>query len=140
MSNENKARQTVAKIPAGKQYEGYFWKSNTEKPMVFHPGDDFKDDFEAAAIPFIVEGWLYDTQTNKSYAIRYLDGQYVRTEYDLATPKAHPITYQAHDLQPITHFQVVEHWAPEEDENCARMEVLRHAWTAFAGFAQSTKK
>jgi CRISPR type III-associated protein (TIGR04423 family) len=140
MSTTPKARQELTLIPAGNQYEGYIWHSDAERPTVFRPGDDFTDSFSAAAIPFIIEGWLYDRMNNVSYAIRYLDGNYLRTEYDLSATNERPITYQAHDLQPVTQFQVVEHWAPEPDPNCADMEVLRHAWTAFAGFASPSKK
>jgi CRISPR type III-associated protein (TIGR04423 family) len=139
MSTTTQTRQVIEKIPASSQYEGYLWPSDAERPDVFHPGADFTDDFSATAIPFIVEGWLYDKAEQKSYAIRYLDGKYIRTEYDLAATDKHRIEYQAHDLQPVTRFRVAEHWAPEEDPNCARMEVLRHAWTAFAGFASSNK-
>ncbi|MBC6995247.1 TIGR04423 family type III CRISPR-associated protein [Neolewinella lacunae] len=140
MSTPSNSRRILDQIPTGNQYEGYLWYSDKDKPAVFQPGKDFTDDFSPTTIPFIVEGWLYDRENQKSYAIRYLDGQYLRTEYDLAATEEAPIEYQAHDLQPITHFKVVEHWSPEEDENCAEMEVLRHAWTAFAGFAHPTKK
>jgi CRISPR type III-associated protein (TIGR04423 family) len=136
---DNKARRTVAQIPPGNQYEGYLWYSDAQKPIVYQPGKAFQDDFVASAIPFVVEGWLYHQVANKSYAIRYLDGKYIRTEYDLSVAEKEMVTYQAHDLQPITQFRVKEYWAPEEDPNCDYMEVLRHTWTAFAGFVHPKK-
>lgn len=139
MSTTSQAQRVLEQVPPGNQYEGYLWFSDKESPKVYRHGDDFTDGFSATAIPFIVEGWFYDKAEQKSYAIRYLDGKYIRTEYDLAATDKHRIEYQAHDLQPVTRFRVAEHWAPEEDLNCAGMEVLRHAWTAFAGFASFNK-
>ena len=127
------------RIPDGQQYEGYLWSSDKQKPRVFHPGVAFTDDFEPTDNPFIVEGWLYDKVAGKSYSISYVDGHYFRTEYDLKQADKKPIVYQAHDLQAVTHYCVREYWHPQVDDNCAGMEVLRHAWTAFAGFANSNK-
>ena len=132
-------RTKVDRIPSGTNYEGYLWESNEEVPDIYHVGEAFEDDFEASQNPFIVEGWLYDAAANKSYAIRYLDGQYLRVEHDLSVSETTEIKYQAHDLKDVSRFKVVEHWVPEDDDNCAGMPVLRHAWTAFAGFVPSTK-
>ncbi|SEP60605.1 TIGR04423 family type III CRISPR-associated protein [Neolewinella agarilytica] len=140
MSTEHKHRKIVSRIPAGNQYEGYVWMSDEQKPKVYHQGDAFTEDFSPDATPFVVEGWLYDQANDTSYAIRYLDGKYIRVKYDLSAAEQDAITYQAHDLQPETHFRVKEYWAPKPDPNCAGMDVLRHAWTAFAGFANPPKK
>lgn len=139
MSTETtKNREALERIPSG-NYEGYLWFSDEQKPKVFPRDGAFTDDLESKVIPFVVEGWLYDRENNKSYAIRYLDGEYLRTAYDLAATSEAPVEYMAHDLEGIETFKVVEHWAPEPDPYCAKMPVLRHAWTAFAGFANPTK-
>lgn len=140
MSTEHKHREIVGRIPAGNQYEGYIWMSGEQKPKVFPRDGAFTDDLESKTLPFVVEGWLYDRANDTSYAIRYLDGKYIRVKYDLSVAEKEAITYQAHDLYPIMQFQVKEYWAPEPDDNCAGMKVLRHAWTAFAGFANPPKK
>lgn len=140
MSSEHKHREIVTdRIPAG-DYEGYLWYSDAQKPKVFPRDGAFTDDLESETIPFVVEGWLYDQANDTSYAIRYLDGKYIRVKYDLFAAEQDAITYQAHDLQPETHFRVKEYWSPEPDPNCASMKVFRHAWTAFAGFANPLKK
>jgi CRISPR type III-associated protein (TIGR04423 family) len=139
MSNTKaNSREAKKRIPAG-NYEGYLWFSDEQAPHIFHPTDDFTDDFSAKAIPFVVEGWLYDRANAVSYAIRYLDGKYLRTAYHLSASEERSIEYVAHDLKGVKTFRVVEHWAPEEDPYCAGMSVLRHAWTAFAGFASLNK-
>lgn len=139
--NETKqiSREVVKdRIPLG-NYEGYLWYSDAEKPKVFPRDGAFTDDLETATIPFVVEGWLYDRENDKSYAIRYVDGKYLRVAYDLTLTDKQRTEYVAHDLGDIKSFSVAEYWAPEPDDHCAGMPVLRHAWTAFAGFASPKK-
>jgi len=139
MSTETtKNRAALERIPAG-NYEGYLWYSDAEAPKVFPRDGAFTDDLETATIPFVVEGWLYDRENDTSYAIRYVDGKYLRVAYDLTLVDNQRTEYVAHDLGDIKAFSVAEHWAPEEDPYCAKMPVLRHAWTAFAGFASPKK-
>jgi CRISPR type III-associated protein (TIGR04423 family) len=141
MTATDTLRRTLGRIPDGSNYEGYLWLSDEQVPDDYQVGEVFSDDLESAAIPYVVEGWLYDTQTEKSYAIRYHKGEYIRTEYDLANAaeRNRLQSYIAHDLD-APKYWVVEQWAPVEDKTCAGMEVLRHTWTAFAGFTKPTKK
>lgn len=139
------ARQKIDRIPAGNQYEGYVWLSNATAPKVYVPGRPFTDDFPANdipadAIPFVVEAWLYDKGERMSYAIRYLNGSYVRIAYNLELSSGPGRSYRAHDIPGFQDFHSIEHWVAEKDERCDNMEVLRHAWTAFAGFKNPVKK
>jgi CRISPR type III-associated protein (TIGR04423 family) len=141
-SQNGRKKVAGGRLPAGNQYEGYLWFSDQQSPEVYLKGDAFADEYEPTANPFIVEGWLYDHVTNKSYAIRHQNGAYLRTEYDLdvIAKDQQPIKYRAHDIESADYYHVVEHWAPEPDPNCEEMPVLRHAWTAFAGFVHPKEK
>lgn len=131
--------QQLDKIPDG-HYEGYLWRSHKQEPDVFTQDTLFTDaELTKTKNPFVIEGWLYDADQQYSYAIRWVDGRYYRTRYELSKD-AKRQTYIAHDLDGIEQFCVVEHWSPVKDELCEGMEVLRPEWTAFSGFIHPNNK
>ena len=136
----NKRRTKVDAIPKGQQYTGYLWCTDAQTPQIFlHDVTEFSEAL-LTKHPFVIEGWLYDADRRCSYAIRWVDGAYVRTRYDLSDiSEEHERVYLAHDLKFIEKFRVVEHWETHPDPLCEGLEVLRPAWTAFAGFVESKK-
>lgn len=122
------------------KYEGYIWYSDEKEPRVFHgeqPVDVetlLKDDADRH---FVVEGNLWNKETQESIAIRYADGQYRVRHTDLsgdgpviATTK----TFVAHKIDGVKALEFKQLWEEQEDPMCEDMPVLRPKKLVFVGF------
>lgn len=123
-------------IPRQANYEGYLWWSNADSPKVYKnktlpewPGEN--------ANPFIIEGQLFDIEGDKSYAIRYVDGQYLVNYFDLIVLKKFEYIskeYLPNRIEGVTKLCFREYWRQEQDSLCEGMQVLKPAENVFVGF------
>jgi CRISPR type III-associated protein (TIGR04423 family) len=130
----------INSLPKG-NFEGYFWYSNAENPLIQTSGpidvDIFKD------LPFVIEANFYDKALQISVSVRHSEGEYHITQYNLAQPteglELDEVYYEGHDLKGHNYL-MKEAWQPVSDELLAGMETLQPAWAAFAGFVHPQSK
>ena len=135
-------RIKITQIPVSGKYQGYLWWSNKPEPEVFQ--NDKTIGLPTTSNPFIVEGNLYDKTNQKSYSIRFVDGQHLVNCFDL---DALDILVQNGEYDKIDKPYLPnqfpknikklcfrEYWIPVPDEFCGNMPVLKPTMTAFIGF------
>lgn len=129
----------------GNKVEGYLWYSDRDKPVVYD-GVDLTLDLNDEDNPFIIEGQLYDRNSEKSYCIKYIDGKYIVCQYfnvkrleenpKKNEEKEYEITdkfYQSNHMGGrILHFKEV--WRAVCDKLCCNMEIFQPAEVIFVGF------
>lgn len=134
--------EEITEIPKAK-YQGYIWRSNSDRPEVL-TGDKDYGGFtpDAAANPFIIEGnlWDVDDANPTSISIRYVDGKYYihRTTLTSEERKNYK-TYVAHRIDGYKYLRCVQLWEPRPDPMCEGMEVLEPSKLVFIGFTNSEK-
>ena len=72
----------LTEIDPSQNYEGYLWWSDAASPKVYQKQQLPKWP-EEKSNPFIIEGQLYDDNNKKSYSIRFVDGDYQISCFDL---------------------------------------------------------
>ncbi len=137
----------IQEIPTNIRLEGYLWWSDEEKPEVFL--NEFltskKSDLwpTELANPFIIEGNLWQPDTQTSYLIRFIDGKYIVNKYELRNIDPKNITkicYLPHRMPEVEKLKFIEVWVEESDGNCLDFKVLKPAFTAFIGFKYKEEK
>jgi len=124
-------------IPTKANYDGYLWWSNAQEPTVFQnemlpewPGETDN--------PFIVEGNLADKENQLSYAIRFIDGEYIVNRFDLKELNITEFIFKSYlpNRFPanIKKLCFKEFWKSVPDEFCNDMPVLKPAEVVFTGF------
>ena len=130
----------IEQIPFDVAFEGYYWYSNASKPVVWDNKPITKDIF--TALPFIVEGNLYNESTGISINIKNIDGEYLVTQANLNDVNQENLrerNYLAHRLG-NTKIKLVHYWEESEpDELLANMTTLIPVWMAFKGFVKTIK-
>lgn len=58
-------------------YEGYYWLSDREEPVIVNGTNLPVDNYPEGSIPFIIEAYVYDKTKRESYSVRYADGKYI---------------------------------------------------------------
>jgi CRISPR type III-associated protein (TIGR04423 family) len=118
--------------------EGYIWRSDKENPEVFY-NEPINLLLDEGKNSFVIEGQLY-VKDKMSYSIKYVDGKYFVTKYDLGNFSS---DYELKEYIPnrITKAGIVinkicfrQYWEPEEDTQCEKMNVLVPSAYVFAGF------
>lgn len=124
---------TVAEIPNG-NYQGYYWLSNAETPVMINGKIDST---QIKINPFIIEGMLWDEKAKKSIMITHT-GSYQIFEYDLNEIEGEMVEkeYMAHRLNGVSKVCFKQLWQAEKDANCAGadMKVLKMKAQIFVGF------
>lgn len=145
-------------LPLNKDFEGYLWLSNSNKPKVF-PTENVDIVLKEDMMPFVVEGQLYDSTTCISYSIRYVDGKYLVYKNDidptllnLGVGNQKSITLKDKEGEDVTciverkdylsnrmdgkWLTFLRYWEPTEDgdENCKGMKPLVITKNVFIGF------
>lgn len=130
----------IMKEIKGKDIEGYLWYSDRDTPMVYN-GEKIALILNDDSNPFVIEGQLYDSNTNISYSIKYVDGRYFVKEYSIdeikSAPKCEVVDkyFQSHRMGgKVLHLNEV--WRPAPDSFCEGMEVLQPAELVFVGFKE----
>ena len=119
--------------------EGYLWWSDQQEPKVYQDGqiDIILDETKN---PFVVEGQLYDKEEDKSYSIKYIDGQYLikvnKVGNDDFTNKDNELKSFLSNRMGGRWLKFLRYWEPTEqgDENCEGMPPLVITKNVFVGF------
>lgn len=117
--------------------EGYLWWSDLQEPKVY-VDEPIDICFDKTKNPFVVEGLLYDKEDNKSYSIKYIDGQYLINIYkvedsDFVNPDNETKSYLSNRMNGRK-LKFLRYWEEQEDENCMKMAVLKLTKNVFIGF------
>lgn len=139
----------ITEIPKGQEYIGYIWMSDSKESKEYHnpAAIDLLEKMTDVSNPFIVEGQLYYEKENKSYSIKYVDGEHIVNEYDLGNK---PKELIVDDLRQIKKFipnrlkaskiVFIQYWKPEKDALCDDMETLVPGPLVFVGFEYERKE
>ena len=130
-------------------FQGYLWYSDELTPEVFDGSDEKQIILDDEKNPFVVEGNLYDRENEKSVNIRYIDGKYLVTSFNLAEMKNNP-DFVLEDEPYLTNSRILSMtgklapecgrslykriWHAEEDNLNGNWKSLRPVGLAFAGF------
>lgn len=134
-----------------RDYEGYLWYSNAERPIYIDEKTKFTADL-LSDFPFVVEGALYCESEDISISIRWVPSGYVITEFDGNLLDTHEEAYKyicytwavAKDSQRKVKMREV--WTLETDEptktkpaeiQTAQMAAFRPSFWIFRGFELS---
>lgn len=121
------------------KYNGYYWMSDQKEPKALH-GEEFGKVLDPNVNPFVIEAQLFDGKT--SYSVKYLDGQYIIAETNLASLDLNDGTFTKQvflgnriDKEEVW-LKFYQQWVEKEDELCEGMKVLVPGKLIFAGFAR----
>lgn len=130
--------------------EGYLWDSDAEYPRVLRDEEPDVSKYINQQNPYIVEALLYSKGSNCAWMIKHTGNSQV-TKFDLnqlpANAELVSVDYTPHRLKsknpegadPIKRVCFKQLWIPEEDANCADMEVLKMQALIFTGFNHQPK-
>lgn len=126
----------LTEIDPEQKYEGYLWWSDRPTPTVLN-NEPIKE-LPEGNNPFIVEGQLFDKVHDKSWSIRFVDGNYYIMRFDLNDLnglECIPKNYLPNRFpDSIKKLCFREFWRPQKDYLCEGMQVLQPAETVFVGF------
>ena len=128
----------INNIPAG-IYEGYYWLSDTDRPVVIDGVFDGLT-LDPDENPFVIEAQLFDRKNNVSFSVKYTDGHYYAYRYDLnniISDNSEEVKVQKYcsyrmENHPWLYFR--QYWREESDSLCDNMPVLQPADMVFVGF------
>ncbi len=127
------------------KYQGYLWYSDKLRPEVYL-GDEIIPQIilDDSDNPFVVEGNLYDKESNKSICIKYMDGRHYITVYDFEALENEPdsvlevesyLTNSRINRAKECSISVYKRiWYAEADKLNDDWKALRPSGFAFAGF------
>lgn len=125
-------------IPKNIKYDGYYWMSDQKEPKALR-GEEFNNVLNPNVNPFVIEAQLFDGKT--SYSVKYVDGQYIIVETDLASLNLNDGTFTKQVFfanrmgDEDVWLKFYQQWIEQEDEMCEGMKVLVPGKLIFAGFA-----
>lgn len=127
----------IKAIESGEEFEGYLWYSDKSIPRVI------EGEFEGIELmdgenPFVIEGQLVNFHDRKSYSIKFVDGKYLLSSYELTQEESEGNSkeiweYASNGMDGKT-LRFIQRWAPVPDVLCEGMDVLRPAELVFIGF------
>lgn len=122
-----------------KNCEGYLWWSDQQVPQVFQ-NEALDISLDENKNPFVVEGQLYDKESQKSYSIKYVDGQYLINrfkveEQDFVSPDNELKNFLSNRMDGRW-LKFLRYWEEKEDGNCLGMPVLTFTKNVFVGFKE----
>ena len=115
-----------------KKYQGYLWYSNEQRPIILDGQSEWGVEIDEIANPFIIEGQLWDEESQASVSIKYIDGHYYKKEtvlgegYDLVEfiPRRMPI---------VEKLLFARCWKTVKDELCEGFYVKKLDGVIFKG-------
>lgn len=122
----------IKEIPSG-DFEGYYWLSDSSKPVVQKNGEIDRSVF--SNLPFVVEANYYSEDTGISIQVKNIDGTYDIAQIDVKNCEAKQ--YIGHDIK--ADYLVVEAWGDIEDDLLEGMTTKVPTWNAFKGFVEHIK-
>lgn len=141
----------LSAIDFSQKYQGYFWMSDEESPMVFLSTETLSKQLENYGKfpiqlqadlnpnPFVIEGLLYDPENHISYTIKFVDGEYIVHKYVVQPEEKPDKVYLAHRMPGVSQLKFIKRWKKQKDEFCEDMEVYRPAELVFVGFNKLLK-
>ncbi|MBD5358032.1 MAG: TIGR04423 family type III CRISPR-associated protein [Bacteroides sp.] len=144
MSTEN----NIYKLPTG-NYQGYYWMSDATDPVIVAGLPTMLQTLDANVNPFVIEAQLYDPENHLSFSIKYVDGRYVVTRYDVKekiddvrSGKYDFITLKKYiaNRMPGRELRFFQYWEEQPDNLCEGFPVLQPAGLAFVGFKTIKEK
>ena len=115
-----------------KNYQGYLWYSDEKCPQVLDGKSGWGIEIDETTNPFIVEGQLWDEQSQTSVSIKYVDGQYMKKEttlpgdYDL-------VEYVPRRMPAVAKLVFARCWRKTKDELCENFEAKKLDNVVFKG-------
>lgn len=129
------------KIDKKINYEGYLWMSDSSTPILLN-NEIIKLDLDSLN-PFLIEGQLYDKVNNKSYSIKYIDGESIVKEFNinqLEKEFGRPTLQRfASNRMGNKQLNFSQYWKTQPDELCDGMEIQKPAAIVFTGFKKEEK-
>ena len=144
----------MTKIESAK-YQGYLWYSDQRQPEVYLGNTSVAElILDESENPFIVEGNLYDTERQLSISIKFVDGKYIVTRYDLSKASSDEAVSEEYFL---TSSRIRQAAGTDKADECGTSiykriwkavpdllnggrKVLRPYGLAFAGFRKTEDK
>jgi len=115
-----------------RKYEGYLWYSNEQQPQVLYGQSEWGIDINNATNPFIIEGQLWDEESRTSVSIKYIDGNYYKSEtvlqgdYDL-------VEYIPRRMPKVEKLLFARCWKTVDDELCEGFNTTKLENVLFIG-------
>lgn len=115
-------------------YEGYVWMSDQSSPKVIF--GEFELDFELCNKNFVIEAQLFSAESNTSYSVKFVDGEYIVNKYDLNAMEGvkERKKFIANRMDGHTTLCFDQYWVEEPDKYCMNMKTLKPAALVFMGF------
>lgn len=123
-------------IKITKEYQGYIWMSDSNKPEVFNNDKEKDLILDDNINPFIIEGQLYDKANGKSYSIKFVDGKYLTKAFDVNETDATDVVSEKFlpNFDGVSMLKFLQYWRPAPDALCEGMNVLQPKELVFIGF------
>lgn len=116
-----------------KKYQGYLWYSNEQKPQIIDGQSVWGIQIDEATNPFIIEGLLWDEESQTSVSIKFIDGHYYKKEtvlggeYDL-------IGFIPRRMSKVEKLLFARCWKTIKDELCEGFKTKKLDSVIFKGF------
>lgn len=120
------------------KYEGYLWYSDSTEPKVYN-NKELELVLDNKHNPFIVEGQLFDSEKNISISIKFVDGEYIINQYNIAEDDYNKCDvtikeFCAHRMKDVKKLRFLQYWKETSNALCEGMSVLQPAELVFVGF------
>jgi len=130
------------------KYEGYFWLSDENQPIVFtgektlnaeciaHKNGNKLINPLLSKNPFLIEGQLFNRKDKISFSIKYIDGEYVIKKFSLSEEEIHNSDRQQYLSRRMNGRKLffIQRWKEEKDALCEGFTVLIPRDFVFVGF------
>lgn len=137
----------VKEININKDYQGYVWMSDQSQPDVFDCDTERLLVLDNNKNPFVIEGQLYNKTSNKTFSIKYVDGEYIVVQYnvtedDIKNANSYFPNRMAKKLRFSQRWEVMKNNECKEngDDYCENMPVLEPTGLVFVGFGEQVRK
>ena len=129
-------------IEKGK-YEGWIWYSDQNKPEIITTEKEMNElTLTNGENPFVIEGQLWNNETMTSISIKYVDGEYIVKQHEVAAEDFDTNKSLVTKKQFISHkmngriIKMLQYWRPEEDKDnfCLGFPTLQPEKIVFVGF------
>ena len=122
------------------KYEGYVWESDKQRPEILPASGEINTD--VISNPFVIEAQLIDLGKNESLSIKFVDGEYLVSRYNLTDYKDIDTTeeeYIPNQMPGVDKLLFKRAWRLEKDEMCQGWDVLQPAELVFVGLKKQQK-
>lgn len=116
------------------EFQGYIWMSDEAVPHVYDFDTESELILDPDKNPFINEGLLYDTKSNISYSIKYIDGKYIIRKTQVLLPYDISDTFVFHSHGIGKRLRFIAEWKEYNDPLCENMPVKCFSDYIFIGF------